>query len=218
MTSVTMCADSVSLQLSIITQAIEFSKFRFRQGEKSFYKTLNKSPSIRFPIPVNLDLPAQKVSLIIQSVLGRADIPSDGDMNKHRQQYLQDMAMIFKSVSSLTRCVIDCHICSGDSVSIHSALVLERCLESRAWDDSPLQMTQVPSIGVVAVRKLVNAAIRSIEDLESTGAHDIERIIGKNPPFGLQVLDALKSFPKLRVLLHVQPSSVRSSCESRDTC
>ncbi|KAF9700744.1 hypothetical protein EKO04_001546 [Ascochyta lentis] len=199
--------------LSAIAQASEFSKIRFRQGEKSLYKTLNKSPSIRFPIPVNLDLPAQKVSLIIQSVLGATDISWDGEVGKHKQQYLQDLAMIFKSTSSLIRCIIDCQICSGDSVSIHSALMLERCLGSKAWDDSPLQMIQVPTIGVVSVRKLVNAGIRSIEDLEATDARRIDTIVGRNPPFGLTILDALKSFPKLRVSLHIQPASVTKTPE-----
>lgn len=157
---------------------------------------------------MNVDLPAQKVSLIIQSVLGHAEINWEGDMAKHKNQYHQEAASIFKSINSLVRCIIDCQICLGDSVSIHSALMLERCLGSKAWDDSPLQMVQVPSIGIVAVRKLVNAGIRSIEDLESTDARRIETVVGRNPPFGLKVLEALRSFPKLRVSLHIQASSV----------
>jgi ATP-dependent DNA helicase HFM1/MER3 len=210
---VTLLANRPLLQLSAIAQATEFSKIRFRQGEKSLYKALNTSPSIRFPIPVNLDLPAQKVSLIIQSVLGAADISWDGDMSKHRKQYMQEVAMIFKSINSIIRCIIDCQICLGDSVSIHSALMLERSLGSRAWDDSPLQMVQVPNIGAVAVRKLVNAGIRGIEDLEATDARRIETIVGRNPPFGLKVLDVLKSFPKLRVSLHILQSSVKKTPE-----
>jgi ATP-dependent DNA helicase HFM1/MER3 len=196
------------LQLSAVAQAAEFSKIRFRQGEKSIYKAINRLPSIRFPIPVNLDLPAQKVSLIIQSVLGHAEINWEGDMARHKNEYRQEAASIFKSINSLVRCIIDCQICLGDSVGIHSALMLERCLGSRAWDDSPLQMVQVPDIGTVAVRKLVNAGIRSIEDLESTDARRIEAVVGRNPPFGIKVLEALKSYPKLRVSLKIQPSSV----------
>ncbi|KAJ4381624.1 ATP-dependent DNA helicase MER3 [Didymella sp. IMI 355093] len=199
--------------LSAIAQASEFSKIRFRQGEKAMYKAINKSPSIRFPIPVNLDLPAQKVSLIIQAVLGHAEINWEGDMAKHKAQHLQDVAVIFKSINSLVRCIIDCQICLGDSVSIHSALMLERCLGSKAWDDSPLQMAQVPNIGTVAVRKLVNSGIRSLEDLESTEAGRIETVVGRNPPFGLKILEALRLFPKLRVSLQIQPSSVTKTTD-----
>ncbi|KAJ8115056.1 hypothetical protein OPT61_g3210 [Boeremia exigua] len=204
---------TLSEVLSVIAQAVEFSKIRFRQGEKPIFKTLNKSPSIRFSIPVNLDLPAQKVSLLIQSVLGHADICWDGDANKHKQQYLQEVAIIFKSVHSLIRCVIDCQIVIGDSVSIHSALMLERCLGSKAWDDSPLQMIQIPNIGAVTVRKLVNAGIRGIEDLEATEARRIESVVGRNPPFGLKVLNDLKTFPKLRISLQVQPTSISKTAE-----
>ena len=194
--------------MSAVAQATEFSTIRFRQGEKPFYKMLNKSPSIRWVIPVNLDLSAQKVSLIIQSILGSTDINWTGEMAKHRGQYLTEAQMVFKNTSSLIRCIIDCQVCLGDSISIHSALLLERSLGSRAWDDSPLQMKQIESIGVVAVRKLANAGIRCMDDLEACEPHRIETLVGRNPPFGLQILERVRLFPKLRISLHAQLSSV----------
>ncbi|CAN9084063.1 unnamed protein product [Alternaria alternata] len=197
--------------LSAMAQATEFSTIRFRQGEKPFYKMLNKSPSIRWPIPVNLDLPAQKVSLIIQSVLGSAVISWDGEAGKHRSQYVTETQIIFRNISSLLRCIIDCQIILADSVSIHSALMLERSLGARIWDDSPLQMKQIDTIGVIAVRKLVNAGLRSIEDLEGCEPHRIEALVGRNPPYGLTILDMVRSFPKLRVSLHAQPATVITS-------
>ncbi|KAF2468631.1 uncharacterized protein BDR25DRAFT_394820 [Lindgomyces ingoldianus] len=193
--------------LSAIAQAAEFKEIRFRAGEKPFYKSLNQSPSIRFPIPVNLDAPAQKVSLILQSVLGGADMSFENGA-KIRSQYTMEMSLIFKHVHRLIRCIIDCQICLGDSVAVRNALMLERSLSGRAWDDSPLQLKQIEQIGVVAVRKLVNAGIRSIEELENTEPHRIEMILGKNPPFGMKLLDRLKPFPKLRVSVHVQPTSI----------
>jgi ATP-dependent DNA helicase HFM1/MER3 len=211
------CADTHA-QLSAIAQAVEYSTIRFRQGEKSFYKLLNKSASIRWSIPVNLDLPAQKVSLIIQSVLGSADISWDGEAGRHRSQYLTETQIIFKNIGSLIRCIIDCQIVLGDSVSIHSALMLERSLGARVWDDSPLQMKQIGSIGVVAVRKLVNAGVKTMEDLEGCESYRIEALVGRNPPFGLEVLEKVRSFPKLRVSLHARPSTVspHSPCGVRN--
>lgn len=170
---------------------------------------LNKSPSIRWTIPVNLDLPAQKISLMIQSVLGSADISWDGDMAKHRSQYATETMMVFRNIGSLIRCIIDCQIVLGDAVSIHSALMLERSFGAKAWDDSPLQMKQIETLGVVAVRKLVNAGIKSIKDLEGCEPHRIEAVVGRNPPYGLQILEKIKCFPKLRVSLQEQPSTVR---------
>jgi ATP-dependent DNA helicase HFM1/MER3 len=128
-------------------------------------------------------------------------------MAKHRSQYIMETQLVFKNINSLVRCIIDCQLCLGDSVSIHSALMLERSLGARVWDDSPLQMKQIESIGVVSVRKFVNADIRSIEDLEACDAHRIEALLGRNPPFGMKVLETVKGFPKLRVSLNVQTSS-----------
>ncbi|KAI4950056.1 hypothetical protein J4E91_004712 [Alternaria rosae] len=194
--------------LSAIAQAVEYSTIRFRQGEKAFYKLLNKSASIRWAIPVNLDLPSQKVSLIVQSVLGSADISWEGEAGKHRSRYTTETQIIFKNIGSLIRCIIDCQIALGDSISIHSALMLERSLGARIWDDSPLQMKQIGSIGNVAVRKLVNAGLKSMEDLETCEPYRIEALVGRNPPFGLDVLEKVRSFPKLRVSLNAQPSTV----------
>lgn len=181
---------------------------RFRMGEKSFYKVLNKSPSIRWSIPVNLDLPAQKVSLIVQSILGSVDVSWDGELGKYKSQYAIDVATVFKNISSLIRCVIDCQIHSGDSVSIHSAMMLERSLGARAWDDSPLQLKQIEGIGIIAVRKFANVGIRCMDDLRVAEPHRVEAIMGRNPPFGLKTIEKARQFPKLRVSLNTQSSSV----------
>ena len=173
------------------------------------YKTINKSPWIRFPIPVNLELPAHKVSLLIQSVLGGADISWDGESAKHRVQYNTEAVMVFKQINRLIRCIIDCQIYAGDSVGINNALIIERSLAARVWDDSPLQMKQIDTLGVVGCRKLAQAGIRSLEELECTDAHRIEHLLGRNPPYGLKILEKLKAFPKLRVSLQLQPSEVR---------
>ena len=150
------------------------------------------------------------MSLIVQSVLGSADIVWDGEMSKHKSQYTMETLKVFKSIGSLIRCIIDCQIALGDSISIRSALMLERSIGAKAWDDSPLQMKQIETIGVVAVRKLVNAGIKCIEDLEASKPHHIETLIGRNPPYGLRVLEKVRAFPKLRVSIHARPSTVTS--------
>ncbi|KAF2449648.1 ATP-dependent DNA helicase MER3 [Karstenula rhodostoma CBS 690.94] len=194
--------------LSAIAQTSEFATIRFRSGEKSLYKSINNSPYIRFPIPVNLDLPAHKVSLLIQSILGGADISWDGENVKHRTQYNTEALVIFKQTNRLIRCIIDCQIYAGDSVSINNALILERSLSARVWDDSPIQMKQIETLGIVGCRKLAQAGIRSLEELESTEAHRIEHLLGRNPPYGLKILEKVKVFPKLRVSLQLQPSTI----------
>lgn len=157
---------------------------------------------------MNLDSPAHKVSLLIQSILGAADISWHGEHAKHKSQYNTEAMIIFRQINRLIRCIIDCQIYTGDSVSINNALIVERSLSARVWDDSPLQMKQIETLGVIGCRKLARAGIRSIEELECTETHRIEQLLGRNPPYGLNIVEKLKAFPKLRASLQLLSHSV----------
>jgi len=198
-------------QLSVLAQAAEFNQTRIKSGEKAMFKEINSSPCIKFPIQVDLAQPSQKVSLIIQATLGGLDTRNDDRFRGHSTQLHAEATLIFEVINRLIRCIIDCQIQSEDSVATRNALELSRSLAAKAWDDSPLQLLQIKQTGAVAVRKLANQSIRSIEELEATEAYRIEGILSRNPPFGMQLLAELKSFPKLRVALKTigQPVSVR---------
>ncbi|KAI7627064.1 P-loop containing nucleoside triphosphate hydrolase protein [Hortaea werneckii] len=191
----------ISEILSVISQAAEFREIRFRAGEKSMYKDLNKNQSIKFPIAVNLDLSAHKVSLIIQSVLGAVDLPSEE--GKHRMEYQTAKSTIFQHVHRLVRCIIDCQLHLNDAVTTRNALMLARSLAAQVWDDSPLHMKQLEGVGPVAVRKLAGAGIRSIEDIENSEPHRLEHILSRNPPYGALLQERARDFPKPRVSLKI---------------
>ncbi|KAF2737089.1 P-loop containing nucleoside triphosphate hydrolase protein [Polyplosphaeria fusca] len=204
---------TISEILSALAQAAEFKEVRLRANEKAFYKNLNKSHVIRFQIPVSLNTPAQKISIILQSVLGNADLAWDNDTAKHKNQYTTDATLVFKHAHRLVRCIIDCKVLQGDATGARSALLVERSLCARAWDDSPNQMKQIATIGPAAIRKLVQNNIRSLEELELTEPHRLEVIIGRNPPYGMQLLNRLEGFPKLRVSGHANPDSITKTAE-----
>ena len=207
-------------QISVLVQAEEFREVRFRSGEKSLYKTINAASGIKFPIQVDIAQSAQKRSIILQAELGGVDFPADEQYAKHKRQYLQDKALLFSHIHRLIRCVIDCQIHLQDGPATRNALELARSLGARVWDNSPLQMKQVPSLGPVAVRKLVTASINNLETLEATEAYRINMILSKQPGFGEKLLSLLKSFPKLRVSVKSMGSvcsstSVNRSCAKR---
>ncbi|KAJ6161010.1 hypothetical protein N7470_004406 [Penicillium chermesinum] len=189
--------------LDAIVQAEEFKEIRLKVGEKSLFKEINRDQAIRYPIKVDIALPAHKISLLLQSELGAADFPSGDQFQKHKFSIQQDKNLVFSHVSRLIRCVIDCQIARGDSVSIANALELARSFGAKVWDRSPLQMKQIEQVGVVAVRKLAASGITSMEDLEDAEPHLIEMTLSKNPPFGTKLLARLKEFPKLRVNLKI---------------
>ncbi|KAK7518684.1 Sec63 Brl domain-containing protein [Phyllosticta citriasiana] len=191
--------------LAALSQAEEFKEVRFRQGDKPLYKSLNTSNTTKFPIPVNLALPEHKVSLIIQTELGGGDFPVNEDMGRHKIQYAQDKHLVFQHARRLIRCIVDCALDREDAKTARNALAFCRSLTSRAWDDMPLTMRQIPSLGPVAVRKLVNAGIKSIDELDNNEPHRLEMILGKNPPAGTKLMEAVSAFPKLRVGLRQMP-------------
>ncbi|KAJ5374631.1 Nucleotide-sugar transporter [Penicillium concentricum] len=203
---------SVSETLNVIAQAEEFREIRLKAGEKSLYREINRDSGIRFPIKVDLALPAHKISLLLQSELGAIEYPDNEPLQKLKFTFQQDKSLVFAHVSRLIRCLIDCQIARGDSISIRNALELARSFGAKVWDHSPLQMKQIEQVGVVAVRKLAAAGITSIEGLECAEPHQIEMVLSKNPPFGSKLLSRLKEFPKLRVCVKMLGKEVKINC------
>lgn len=187
----------ISEILSAIAQAAEFKEIRFRAGEKSTYKELNKNASIKFPIPVNIDLPVHKISLIIQAVLGALDLPTEDF--KQQQEYSTCKNLIFQHIHRLIRCIIDCQLFLEDSQAARSALMLARSFGAQVWDDSPLHMMQLGDIGIVRARKLVGADIRSIEDIANAEPALLEKTVSRYPPYGSELRQRARAFPHLRV-------------------
>ncbi|GIZ45559.1 hypothetical protein CKM354_000872000 [Cercospora kikuchii] len=191
----------ISEILSTVSQAAEFKDIRFRAGEKPIYKELNKNQSMKFPIPVNIDLTAHKVSLIIQSVLGAIDVNTEDQ--RHRYEYNTSRLVIFQQAHRLIRCIIDCQLYLEDAVSARNALMLARSLSAQVWDDSPLHIKQIEGIGPVGVRKLVAAGLKSIEDVANAESGRIENAMTRNPPFGSELKKKAMAFPQLRISMKI---------------
>ena len=193
-----------------------------KAGEKALYKEINKANGIKFPIKVDLALHAHKRSLLIQAELGGVEFPTDEQYGKHKRQYNQDKTLVFSHLNRLIRCIVDCRLHVQDSVGARHALELARSFSARVWDNSPLQMKQLPQIGQVAIRKLAMGGVNSIEALETTEPHRIETLLSRNPPFGQKLLGCLKDFPKLRVSLRLMGKNLRQKqsiqCNIRAEC
>lgn len=180
-----------------------------KAGEKALYKEINKANGIKFPIKVDLALHAHKRSLLIQAELGGVEFPADEQYSKHRRQCSQDKAMVFSHVNRLIRCIVDCQLHRQDAIGARHALELARSFSAKVWDNSPLQMKQLPQIGLAAIRKLVMGGVNSIEALEIAEPHRIETLMSRHPPFGQKLLGGLKDFPKLRVSMKLMGKEVR---------
>ncbi|KAI9758830.1 MAG: hypothetical protein M4579_002776 [Chaenotheca gracillima] len=200
----------MSEMLSAIAHADEFRDIRLKAGEKSLFKEINKGGGIKFPIKVDVAVPAHKISLIIQNELGGMEFPASEQFQKHRQQYQHDKGTIFQHIQRLIYCIVDCQLHLKDSTAVRHGLELARSFASKVWDTSPLQMRQIDQIGAVAVRRLMAAGINNIESLEATDSHRIEMIMSRNPPFGHKILDKVKEFPKLKISASIVGKNVRA--------
>ena len=159
---------------------------------------------MRFPIKIDIAQDTQKRSIILQSELGGTDYPNLNDpLGKHMRQLMQDRAILFNHVHRLARCIVDCQVTREDGPATRNALELARSLAARAWDNSPLQMKQIPGLGPVAVRKLVANGITSIEKLEMADVSKLEIALSKQHGGALKILASMKAFPKLRVTVAI---------------
>ncbi|GFF30986.1 ATP-dependent DNA helicase MER3 [Aspergillus udagawae] len=184
---------TVSQVLSAIAEAEEFREIRLKAGEKSLYKELNCANGIRFPVKVDIALPAHKILLLIQSELGGVEYPDGEQYQKHKFAFQQDKNFVFSHINRLVR----------------NALELARSFGAKVWDNCALQMKQIDQVGIVAVRKLAAAGITSIDALEATEPHRIDMIMSRNPPFGMKLLARVADFPKLRVNVKLVGKEIR---------
>ena len=106
---------------------------------------------------------------------------------------------IFERLKRLARCVVDCKASDNDAAGTRSSLELFRSLAAGCWEGSPAQLLQVPKIGPVAMRKLASNGIMTMRQLFELDFSSTERLLSRNPPFGMQVRDSMKSFPRLKL-------------------
>jgi ATP-dependent DNA helicase HFM1/MER3 len=140
---------------------------------------------------------------MIQAQLGGVDLPADKEFVQIRRQYLVDKTLIFDRIQRLIRCVIDCKVNDCDAISTRHALDFCRSLSAGYWEHSNLQLRQIPQVGPAASRKLATGNINSVEKLTNLDTATIERIMGRNPPFGRKTLDSVAGFPHLTLSLEI---------------
>ncbi|KAG9239045.1 Sec63 Brl domain-containing protein [Amylocarpus encephaloides] len=189
--------------LSIICQAAEFKELRMRPNQRACLREINKSPFMKYPIKDNISTTPHKISVLIQAQLGSIEHPSEKDFAVLRRQFMTDKNIIMERVQRLIRCIVDCKAVDRDAISTRHALDLARGFSAGYWENSNLQLLQIPNIGPAAVRKLISNNVNSIERLGVLDHATIERYVGKNPPFGKKISDMLLLFPRLTLIANL---------------
>jgi ATP-dependent DNA helicase HFM1/MER3 len=152
-----------------------------------------------YPIKETVTQIHHKVSLVIQAHLGYVQYPESSGAAKMRRQLMMERKLIFERLNRLVRAVIDCKGYDRDSVGTKTALEFARALAAQSWEGRPTQLTQIPSIGPVGMRKLASKDIRTVLQLADKDYDELERLMSRQPPFGKSLQAQLDKFPRLAV-------------------
>lgn len=144
----------------------------------------------------------------------------------------QDETIIFQSLPRLIRGLVAFVSSTSLFRQTSEAICLGQCAAQKMWLDSSHLTRQVEKIGKTFSMNLAVNQVMTLEDLEKTSPKKIERvknahnflhsktlspthspfhkIVGRNPPFGENVLEALaKIWPKFAIA--ILPSTTLSS-------
>lgn len=191
--------------LQLLSTSGEFDDIRLKHTEKRLYREINNNPLLRFSFvdqkkqPISVTTREQKISLLIQYELGGLEFPIYPGSTKHHQTLVQDKFLIFRNCPRLLKCMIDCFIEKKDGNSLKSALFLYRSINGRGWEDTPMILRQISSIGLVSVRKLVSHGIVSFEDLKNLSNQQIEYYLSLKPGNGLKIKKNLERLPEFTI-------------------
>ncbi|EPE02414.1 dead deah box dna helicase [Ophiostoma piceae UAMH 11346] len=181
--------------LNAMCHATEFDDLRVKSTERPVLRELNKAEADNIPFRFKESITEtwQKISLLIQVELSRGTLPYQyGRFSFEARHAMEHMQRLLESY-------IVCTIADGNGHNTRIALELLRGMAARAWEGGhhPAQLCQVPDIGPVNMRKLVDKNITTVRQLAGLGPVTIERFLSKNPPAAMKIADTLKSFPML---------------------
>jgi ATP-dependent DNA helicase HFM1/MER3 len=168
-----------------------------KPNQRPCLREINKSPFMKFPIKDAIATTTQKICLLVQMQLGGIEHPTEKEFAGMKRQFVTEKSIVSERISRLIRCVIDCKAVDCDAISTRYALDLARSVSAGYWENSNLQLRQIPNVGPVLARKFISNNINSIEKLSGLDTATIERYAGKNPPFGKKVQQDLLGFPRL---------------------
>lgn len=193
--------------MNTICEAEEFKDVRWKSHERDVFRDLNKDCFIAYPIKENVSTTAHKASLLVQVALGSVNLANVPEYI--RRQMAGETKAVLETMHRLVRAVVECKASDSDGTTCRVALELERSMTAKAWEGRSIQLTQVPQVGPVLMRKFVAAGITTISSLAGAATGDIERIASRNPPFGKKLLDELEAFPRLTLEAHIVGDKTR---------
>lgn len=194
---ITLQDNSEEAVLDILSNAMEFSKYRSKMEDRKILNNFNKDNSIKYKVKGVIDTYNKKAFLLIQAAL--SNLPLE-PWELRRQQ-----SEIIQSSLRILNCIKQVFKAKDDVKGLAQIQILRKSLSQRLWSNSDLFLKQFPKIGEKIAKNLSRGGINSFDRLVYENPRKIEMLAAKNAPFGSLLIDMAKSIPKLELKYEINP-------------
>ncbi|KOS22978.1 hypothetical protein ESCO_003795 [Escovopsis weberi] len=201
--------------LQAACQAHEFRTFPIRAEERGLLRAINEQTGIPYAIRGEaLAQPWHKVFLLAQAEMARANGGGGGSgwpagriSGAGRRALAGEARRMRGLLEQVLRCAADVLGSAGrrDGRGVAVALDVLRSVRAGVWEGAGTgagagagaELLQVEGIGRAYAGRLAAAGVRTVRRLAGMEFYHIERVVGRNPPFGHEVLARVSGFPRL---------------------
>ncbi|KAK0484062.1 Sec63 Brl domain-containing protein [Armillaria novae-zelandiae] len=193
--------------LEMISASEELNESKIRASEKTYLNKLRRHIDIRFEVK-KVEKTSDKAFLLIQAVLGGISLNSPEYKTGDSQPQL-DAFSVFRHIPRIARAVVEVAITKKRGAQLKHGFEVLRCLTAKAWEDRPVVLRQIESIGEKSLKVLAEQGIISIDILRKQDSLRLEALLNRRPPFGLEILASAREFPSYA--LKITELEVRTS-------
>lgn len=196
--------------LVLLAKSFEFLDAHLKHNERRLYQSINSSPSMKFPVDNTRFLDSDKVSILIQFELGGIEYPTYKGSCQLHSPFINDKLLVFKQALRICRCLIEVLVSKGDAISLMSCLYLNRCIQGKAWEDTPMELRQVHDIGPKYSQKLVERDIDRLIHAKGLQLLQIMKYLAVKALTGKKILEELSNIPFIN--LEITTSDSERKC------
>ncbi|KAK0497004.1 hypothetical protein EDD18DRAFT_1462647 [Armillaria luteobubalina] len=193
--------------LEMISASEELNESKIRASEKTYLNKLRRHIDIRFEVK-KVEKTSDKTFLLIQAVLGGISLNSPEYKTGDSQPQL-DAFSVFRHIPRIARAVVEVAITKKRGAQLKHGFEVLRCLTAKAWEDRPVVLRQIESIGEKSLKVLAEQGITSIDILRKQDSLRLEALLNRRPPFGFEMLASAREFPSY--MLKITEIEVRTS-------
>ncbi|KAJ3852493.1 DEAD-domain-containing protein, partial [Lentinula lateritia] len=163
------------------------------------YNKLRRHNDIRYEVK-KVERTSDKILLLIQAILGGISLNAPEYRSNDSQPQFEAYS-VFKHLPRIARAIVEVAIVRKFGAPLKYGLELVRCSTAKAWEDRPVVLRQIESIGEKSQaarrlqRVLAEHGITSIPILRKQDTLRLETLLNRRPPFGLEMLASAQEFP-----------------------